>query len=506
MKFTIITATYNSEKTIKDLLISIGLQTYKNIEHIIIDNSSSDSTLFLVKKYGIKNTIIKSKKDKGTFFAMNEGIRLSSGNFILFLNSDDWLLDKNTLNRIYEAVKNDTKIIFNDILIVSSKFYPYKVIRKWDNSSIDFSTGSHTPHPGFFASKELFLRYGFFDTRFKIAADYDLMYRFVKSVSNSQIIYTKTISSVMRSGGLSSSSPLAILKSNLEILIFNTLKQGTVSSILTIVRKIIAKFKQYDHDSENLNVAPPSINLNFVDTEILISIVYYDTALDVFLQTINSVIKSLNINFYLVIINNSDANICFIEKLHKHIYVVNHGKNIGFGAGHNITLNSGAISKFFLALNPDIEFQEDFLRKFMDKYETLENPGFLTSQLYFKNKKPQQSFRQFPTFISFFINLFRNIEVMHKLGDYEVSCISGCFLFAKTDRFISCNGFDERFFLYMEDVDLAYRMSINFKNYFSSDFAITHSLQRGSRKSLKLFFLHFISFLKFYSKKASLRL
>ena len=498
MKFSIITVTFNSERHIKDLLLSLSSQTYKNFEHIIIDNKSNDETLFLAKKYGVKYLIICSEEDKGIYFAMNKGLTHASGKFILFLNSDDWLYDKNSLYKIYKSIKINTEIIFANILIVN-KSYPYKIYRKWDNSSINFTEGNHTPHPAFFASKKLFKMFGNFDTRFKIAADYDLMYRFISKISKSNITHSKSVSTVMRSGGASSNSLIAIIKSNSEILRFNTLKFRSIFLMNITLKKVLAKVRQSNlFFSYSQKVKAPSFSLNHVRTEILISIVYYDTDMNVFLKTIQSIIESTNINFFLVVINNSDINICFIEKMHKHIYVINHGGNIGFGKGHNLSLNSGATSQFFLVLNPDIEFNSDVLRKLIDMYKGLKNPGLLIPQLFFSDQSFQQTYRSFPSFFGFFFDLFRDLKIKHKEGTYEIDSPSGCFLFAKFNIFKSCNGFDERFFLYMEDIDLSYRISLNYKNYFTSDFQIIHKYQRASRKKFKNFILHLISFFKFY--------
>ena len=86
MKVSIITATLNSEKTIKDNLISVDNQNYNNIEHIIIDGNSNDKTLEIIVKYkASKKIIIHSSKDKGIYYALNKGIDLSTGEIICFL-------------------------------------------------------------------------------------------------------------------------------------------------------------------------------------------------------------------------------------------------------------------------------------------------------------------------------------------------------------------------------------------------------------------------------------
>ncbi len=86
MKISIITATYNSEATIRDTLESVNAQTYPDIEHIIVDGASKDNTLDLVKKYGKRVSILISEPDKGIYDAMNKGIKAATGDVIGILN------------------------------------------------------------------------------------------------------------------------------------------------------------------------------------------------------------------------------------------------------------------------------------------------------------------------------------------------------------------------------------------------------------------------------------
>lgn len=108
MKISIITATYNSEKTIKDTIESILKQTYTNYEHIIVDGLSKDNTMQIVKEYETKhNGKLKyiSEKDLGLYDAMNKGIRLATGDIIGILNSDDIYAHEDVLKEIVEKFK-----------------------------------------------------------------------------------------------------------------------------------------------------------------------------------------------------------------------------------------------------------------------------------------------------------------------------------------------------------------------------------------------------------------
>ena len=117
MMFTLITVTLNSQKTILKTINSINNQTYKEFEYIIIDGGSSDGTLDLIKTNLKKKYILLSEKDKGIYNAMNKGIKLSSGKYVGFLNSDDWL-DNDTFENCKFNRKKDPSIIYGD-----AKFY-----------------------------------------------------------------------------------------------------------------------------------------------------------------------------------------------------------------------------------------------------------------------------------------------------------------------------------------------------------------------------------------------
>ena len=103
MKISIITATYNSEKTLKDTLESVLKQTYTNYEHIIVDGDSKDNTMKIVKTYEEKyqgKLRYISEKDSGIYDAMNKGIKMATGDIIGILNSDDIYANENVLEKI----------------------------------------------------------------------------------------------------------------------------------------------------------------------------------------------------------------------------------------------------------------------------------------------------------------------------------------------------------------------------------------------------------------------
>jgi len=107
MKISIITATYNSEATIRDTLESVNAQTYPHIEHIIVDGNSKDNTLEIVKKYGKRVSILISEPDNGIYDAMNKGIRAATGDVIGILNSDDFFTSNDVISAVVSTFKNN---------------------------------------------------------------------------------------------------------------------------------------------------------------------------------------------------------------------------------------------------------------------------------------------------------------------------------------------------------------------------------------------------------------
>ena len=157
MFLSVITPTKNSEKFISDTVKSVISQNFKEYEHIILDNLSSDNTLQNIKKFRNKKIKIVSEKDNGIYYAMNKGANLSKGNFLTFLNSDDFILDKDFFKNAYSILKKHKyDILYSNIIYKENLF---KVNRKYITG--DYNTnlnklGWHIPHPGTIVRKDFF--------------------------------------------------------------------------------------------------------------------------------------------------------------------------------------------------------------------------------------------------------------------------------------------------------------------------------------------------------------
>ena len=208
----------NSEKTIEASIKSLINQSYKDIEHIIIDGDSQDDTLNIVGKYKKHIKKIISEKDKGIYYALNKGISNANGDIIGFLHSDDRYYSSDIIEQVVDSFKNEElDSVIGDLIIINPK--NQKTIRYYRGSSRPshfFSMGIMPPHPTVFLKKTVYDKFGDFNIKYKIASDYELLFRFI--VKNKiKYKYIPKIFISMNKGGLSTKSYLGKLLINFEI-------------------------------------------------------------------------------------------------------------------------------------------------------------------------------------------------------------------------------------------------------------------------------------------------
>jgi hypothetical protein len=238
------------------------------------------------------------------------------------------------------------------------------------------------------------------------------------------------------------------------------------------------------------------------------SIVLYNENLETLKKTIDSFLRTpLDKKLYLI--DNSATN--KLESYFKHpeidYYFV--GKNIGFGKAHNLVLNK-INSKFHLILNPDVVFEKDIISILIKELEIQKNVAFITPKIVYPNGDMQFVCRRNPTFFDLlnrklkiskrhiYKNEYRNLD--SQIFFYP-EFIHGCFMLFNTEDFKIIEGFDERYFLYMEDADLCRKIyKINKKILFYPKTIIEHQHQQGSSKNLYLFFRHLSSAIKYFLK------
>ena len=219
MKVSIITATMNSEQTVEQAIKSLIIQSYSNIEHIIIDGGSSDRTISIIKKYKENITKIISEKYNCIYYALNKGLEIATGDIVGFLHSDDQYFSSTVIDDVVKCFKDrNVDCVIGDLVF----FKPdgNKIVRYYKGSSdpqLNFSYGIMPPHPSVFLKKNIYDQYGFFNTEYLIAADYDFLFRVIK-INKIRTHYVEKIFVRMNLGGLSTKSLLHKLYLNYEIL------------------------------------------------------------------------------------------------------------------------------------------------------------------------------------------------------------------------------------------------------------------------------------------------
>jgi glycosyltransferase involved in cell wall biosynthesis len=238
MKISIITVVRNGAHTIRDCIESVLNQTYP-VEYIIIDGCSTDGTLDIVKEYGSKISRVVSEPDKGIYDAMNKGIGLTTGDVVGILNADDFYINNQILAKIIDEFQTKSvDSVFADLVYVRPDNLN-KIVRFYSGANFDlriFAYGWMPPHPTFFVKRKIYEKYGSFRTDYKIAADFELLVRFLvkQRVSFS---YLPEVLVKMRTGGASTRN----LKSN-WILNNEIIRACAENGIKTNLAKVMMKY------------------------------------------------------------------------------------------------------------------------------------------------------------------------------------------------------------------------------------------------------------------------
>ncbi len=220
MKISVITACYNSAKTIKHTLASVATQTHADLEHIIIDGGSTDDTLAVIAEHGKHIAKLLSEKDNGIYDAMNKGIELATGDVIAFLNADDYYKDEQVISRVAACMQTEQL----DALYGDVEFFHQndegKIVRRYNSGRFSVNRlgwGWMPAHPALFVRKSLFDRYGLFKTDYRIAGDFEFIARlFTKSGLHHRHLPESLVR--MQLGGISTSGLRATLLLNQEMI------------------------------------------------------------------------------------------------------------------------------------------------------------------------------------------------------------------------------------------------------------------------------------------------
>lgn len=203
MKLSIITICKNAEESIEKTLLSIYSQTYKNIEHIVIDGASTDKTLEILEKYKDKISILVSEPDTGIYNAMNKALKFVTGDIVYFLNATDALYGENVLEKVVQEFEKhpDLEFLWGDIQFVENN----KDIRTatFEDIKVKSDLIYRNPcHQCIFYKNELFVKHGKYNEEITLYADYDLNVRMLVK-HNSRCKYITEILARFELGGFS---------------------------------------------------------------------------------------------------------------------------------------------------------------------------------------------------------------------------------------------------------------------------------------------------------------
>ena len=256
MKISIITATYNSSSTIARCIASVNEQTYQELEHLIIDGSSTDNTLEIIQKTPNRVTQILSEPDKGIYDALNKGIQLATGEIIGFLHSDDCFQSSKTIENIVREFSSHLQsdcpdAVYGDLVFVDKKA-TQEVVRYWRSKPFHTKLlwqGWMPPHPTLFMKREVYEKHGKFNINLKCAADFDYILRVFRDPSL-HMTYLPEVITRMRVGGLSTRGLRNLINKKKED--YKVLKVNHISNPLWVlflknILKISQLFKKSTH-------------------------------------------------------------------------------------------------------------------------------------------------------------------------------------------------------------------------------------------------------------------
>ncbi len=264
-KFSIITVAWNASATIADTMLSVAAQNISDYEHIIIDGASKDKTVEIALLHSTRNTIILSEPDNGIYDAMNKGLSIASGEYIGFLNADDFYTRTDALLILKNAIENEfskyeppalsagVAIVKEIMPEIWSRSYSATHFRPW---MLRF--GHMPPHPGFYVRRDVAEKIGPLDTRYKISADFDFVTRFFQAGYRPTMIPQTLVS--VREGGASNNGFQSRKKIALET--GDALKKnGIVSPTLLRWAKYVIKGTQLIIPPREF---PPPCNVSYI--------------------------------------------------------------------------------------------------------------------------------------------------------------------------------------------------------------------------------------------------
>lgn len=250
MSISVITACYQSVATLPDTLSSIRAQQSLTFESILIDGGSNDGTVTLIEEErarpGTQLSRWISEPDHGIYDALNKGITLSRGEVVGFLHADDVFAHPRVLARVGACFENPAILACYGDLEYVWQDNPSRVLRHWRAGRFmpaRLRFGWMPPHPTLYIRRSWYEAHGYFDTTYRIAADYDLILRLFSGLRESQVMYLPEVLVRMRAGGVSNRSVRNIVRKSAED--YRALRSNSVGGVRALAWKNLSKLRQF---------------------------------------------------------------------------------------------------------------------------------------------------------------------------------------------------------------------------------------------------------------------
>ena len=542
-KISIITVALNSASTIEDCLNSVKKQLFP-VQQIIIDGNSTDNTFALAKKYAGPEDKLISEPDDGMYHALNKGLAIAGGDIIGILNADDFYPHNRVLSIVVEQLRNpEVDACYGDLVYVDRQDST-DVKRYWHSGNYNdksFLNGWMPPHPTFFAKRRIYEKFGVFRLDMRSAADYEILLRFFVK-HRIRVRYIPDILVVMRSGGMSNVRLRNRIQANVQdrrSWDVNRLKLKPWTTLFKPLMKLKQLFFKkipnkpwldegwihgfdgndlndqrqtheslVEHDAEiSQDVTGPSTLPFYVVT------VNYKS--DEHMKRLIQSLRPVNVLKKLIIVDHSSSGYMNSLSANFPIKVIRQ-KNRGYGAGINRGLrhvpDSDAV---VLVCNPDIELLTP--QEVVDAITYLEanqNVACLAPSIVNTDMQRIHSCRRFYSYKSIAMSRigyarkkptrFRRDHFYMDLDlseSFQVDWSSGSALFLRSSLFPYPLSFDERFFVYFEDVDLCaqiHRQGLSIVYY--PKMVCIHKEQRESAQRARFLRMHIASLMKYIHK------
>lgn len=245
LKISVVTAVFNRESTIAETIDSVAAQDYPNVEHVIQDGGSKDGTLDVINRVSGAGVQLESARDGGIYDGINKGISRTTGDIVGLMHSDDLFANSQVLSHLAKTFQDpEVDGVYGDLDYVAEDDIT-RVIRKWRSGAYDpakLRRGWMPPHPTLYMRREVFDRWGLYDTSFRIAADYDAMLRYLVK-GQIKLAYIPEVFVKMRVGGESNASVKKIFQKSRED--YRAIRSNGVGGLGALAMKNFSKIQQF---------------------------------------------------------------------------------------------------------------------------------------------------------------------------------------------------------------------------------------------------------------------